>query len=375
MAQNIFAKTKHAGIFKDERILYPEYIPERLPFRDPQIDELVHSFKPATEGKKPLHVFVTGPSGSGKSVTVKYVLNELSEFTDRAKSLYINCWQLNTRHAILAEITNFLGHAVPRRGIATDELYSRFLQVARQIKFIPLLILDEFDQLFCTDDASRILYDLLRISERQKNYVGLVLVSNDEEAISKLDSRVKSSLAADQVKFPAYSPQELKSILNSRAEYAFQQNVLDPEVLNVASAHAAKLGGDCRIGMEALLKAGRLAEKEGSSKITLEHLKNAFKTADEYGLKNRLKYLTKDEKKLLFLIAKSASIESGDLFEAFVKTKPLAASDRSYRNFITRLQTMNLIETESVSLEKGRSRIIKPNFSPDLSAIIEKDIK
>ena len=108
MPGNVFAKKiKAYEIFKDERFLYPEFVPERMPFREPEVDGLVFSLQPVLQGKKPQNVFVCGKTGTGKTATVKFVLNELQQYSDRAKGLYINCFQLNTRHSILTQISNF----------------------------------------------------------------------------------------------------------------------------------------------------------------------------------------------------------------------------------------------------------------------------
>jgi len=358
MKQNIFSKSASKGIFRDEKVLYPEFVPERLPFRDHQIDSLVHAIKPSSEGRKPLNVFVTGLPGTGKTVTVKFVLNELESFTDRVKAVYLNCWQYTSRNAILAELNNFLGEVIPRRGIATDEMYNRFVQAMRKSHFTPLLVLDEFDQLMKTDDGSKVLYDLLRVSELQKNFLGLVLISNDESIIARLDARVRSSLASEQIHFMQYDPRELKEILKLRCQYAFNADVLEPEVVNVAAAHAAKLGGDARIAIESLLKAGRLAEKESSKKVSVKHLQEAFKIADDAILKKGLKALNEDEKKLLKLVAKNKQSDSGKLYREFLKLNPKSPSARSYRVFIANLQKLGLIECKALELSQGRSRLI-----------------
>src|SRR3989338_9206864 len=119
MAKNLFSvRSGEMSVFLDERILYPEYIPERLPFREKEINSLVYCFDPVLRGRKPLNVFLAGPTGVGKTACVKYVLRELEESFDRAKSIYLNCFEYNSRPAVLSAIANFVGGAIPRRGLA-----------------------------------------------------------------------------------------------------------------------------------------------------------------------------------------------------------------------------------------------------------------
>ncbi len=358
MPENIFAtRGKEHSIFKDERFLYPEFVPERLPHRDAEIDSLVFALKPVTEKKKPQNSIVLGKSGTGKTVVVKYVLKELEEFSDSARSLYLNCFEFNTRHGILTEISNFLGEPTPRRGIATDEAYTRLLNALKRAAFTPIIVLDEVDQLMYGNEASKLFYDLLRVVEHEKARFGLVLISNDFSLSARLDSRVKSSLGQQSILFEPYSPQQLKDILRERAQYAFNANAIDAEAINVAAGHAAKLGGDARIAIECLLRAGRLAEKENASKLMPEHLKRVFAEVDAAGLRKYLDELSEHEKQLLLLIPSNSSINSGELFKQYKKSLRNPLTERSFRSMLSRLESLSLINAPFTAKGvRGRTR-------------------
>lgn len=362
MERNIFEKKGQLhDIFKDERFLYPEFLPEKLPHRDSEIDSLVFALKPVLAGKKPENVFVTGKSGTGKTVTIKFVLNELHEYSDRAKSLYINCFEFNTRHAVLSAVTNFLGMAVPRRGIATDEVYSRLLSALNNIDFTPIIVLDEVDQLFSDNDASRLFYDVLRVVEHGKNSFGLIFVSNDSAFLSKLDLRVKSSLGQETIAFNPYTPQQLKDILHERCQYAFHSNVLENEVINVAAGHAAKSNGDARIAIDCLLKAGREAERENALKVSVGHLKKAFLMVDSAPLKKAISFLNETEKIVLKILAESGENEiiSGKLYEKYCSVAQEPLTLRRFRDIVSDLEKQGLLKTEEIMHEvKGRTRKI-----------------
>ena len=364
MPGNVFSKGSRVHeLLKDERFLYPEFVPERLPFRDAEVDGLVFSLEPVLKGKKPQNAFVCGRSGTGKTATVKFVLNELQQYSDRAKGLYINCFQLNTRHSVLTQIANFLGEATPRRGIATDEAYSSVLTALKQSSFIPVVVLDEADQLLHDKEASKLFYDLLRVVEYGKGRFGLVFISNLPDFVAMLDDRVKSSLAEQTISFEPYSPQQLKEILNQRAQYAFHPTALDSEVLNVAAAHAARLGGDARIAIESLLRAGRAAEKENAGSVTVGHLKRVFSEVDARALQKALEYLSGAEKKILSLVPANSPIASGDLFDAYSKSVENPLTQRRFRSLVSGLERMNLLSTEdTVKKPRGRTRMISLAF-------------
>lgn len=364
MPGNIFEKRARANeLLKDERFLYPEFVPERLPFREAEIDSLVFALQPVLKGRKPQNVFVHGRSGTGKTATVKFVLNELHQYSDRAKSLYVNCFQLNTRHSILTQIANFLGDATPRRGIATDEAYAKVVEALKSADFTPLVVLDEADQLLHEKEASKLFYDLLRVVEFGKARFGLVFISNHPEFIEMLDDRVKSSLAQQTVSFEPYSPQQLKEILSQRAGYAFHSGALGPEVIGVAAAHAAKSGGDARIAIECLLRAGREAERQNARSVEVSHLKSVFSEVDSRALQKAFSYLSQAERKILSLIPANSSIASGDLFQAYEKSEKSPLSQRRFRTLLGELEKMRLVQAEpALKKPKGRTRMVSLTF-------------
>ena len=143
MPKNIFEKSAaENAVFRDEKFLYPEFVPERLLRREREIESIVFAFTPVLKGKKPQNVFLAGPTGCGKTAVSKFVLKELEEYTDRAKAIYINCFEFNSRHSVLSKIANFVGSPTPRRGVATDEIYSQFLSALKKSGFVPIIILD-----------------------------------------------------------------------------------------------------------------------------------------------------------------------------------------------------------------------------------------
>ncbi len=353
---NIFDSAKVNSVFKDERFLYPEFVPESLPFREEQVSELVFCLKPATIGKKPTNAFVFGKPGTGKTVTLKYVLNELSEFSDRAKCVYVNCFEFSTKQAILSKLTNTMGYAVPDRGVGFEEVFSKFVAVLRAKKIIPVIVFDEAEQLLKDEQRKSLLYDLSRLPEQQKLPVALVFISNDNFFLSRLDDRIRSSLSASSVLFEQYSPLELKGILKERAKYAFFDFALDDEVVPLCAAHAAKSGGDARVAIDVLLKAGRLAERENAKKVLTKHVRAAF--IQEKPVKVEITgNLSDQEEKILNLLDKNSAldIDSGFVYSSLGKD----FSERTLRTAISELERKGLVSLEKIVKGRGFTRVIR----------------
>src|SRR3989338_9451585 len=95
---NIFARGRvEQRIFKDERALMPEYLPDVLPHREREIREIADALRGAADGRGAENLLLTGPTGTGKTSVSKYVLKELADYSSRVVPLYINCWEVTTR--------------------------------------------------------------------------------------------------------------------------------------------------------------------------------------------------------------------------------------------------------------------------------------
>jgi cell division control protein 6 len=355
---NLFEKQVEKKIFKDERKLYPDWAPERILFRESETEELVFALKPASQGKKASNAFVYGTPGTGKTLTSKYVLNELKEYSDKVKCLYVNCFELGTRHSILTKLTNFMGYPVPERGMSADETYERFVGVLRTKKEPLIVVLDEAEQLLKTEDSKKLLYDLSRAHEQVGAQVAVILVTNDNFLLTHLDDRTRSSLQAIEIEFKPYGPIELKQIMLERAKYAFVEGTLTDEALGIITGFAAKNGGDARIAIESLLKAGRLAEKENSSKIEAKHARKAL-PQERPIKKEMLEGLSAPEKLVLSTIQKTSEkgqeLDSGDL----IKKLEGKIAERTVRKAVSELEEKNILELEKEQKGKGFTRIIK----------------
>ncbi|MDD4250996.1 MAG: AAA family ATPase [Candidatus ainarchaeum sp.] len=353
---NVFSSKSENHIIKDERFLYPDFVPQRIPFREQEISEMVFCLKPSTQGKKPENIFISGPPGIGKTVTSKFVLNELEEYSDRVKCIYINCFELNSYNSIMAKLTNSAGYPVPMRGLSTEELFERFVAVIKSKRIVPVIVFDESEQLLKKEDTKKLLYDLSRLNDQFKIFAGLVFISNDNLFLSFLDERIRSSLNASVIKFEKYSCLQLKEILRDRAKFVFFDNVLDDDVIALCAAHASKTG-DARIAIYYLLKSARIAEKENSKKVLIKHVRSSFQ--EEKIIKFEImENLSDSEKKVLEIISKK-ELTSRDLYT--ILESQLA--ERTIRKIVSDLEQKGIIETIDLREGKFVTRVIKKKIN------------
>jgi cell division control protein 6 len=366
MPENVFARAKRMNqLFRDESVLYPDFLPEQLLEREKETNEIVFSLKPASSGGKPANLFIFGPPGTGKTAVTRFVLKQLQEFSGKAKPFLVNCFEANSRHAVLSFLAEKSGAIVPKRGIGSEEIFSELLAAWKREKTVPIVVLDEADQLLSMPDGSNLLYDLLRVSELQATRSGIIVISNDSELLVQLDERVKSRLAARQLCFEKYSPEQLKKILAERCKLAFLPGTAGSEIVSLAAGHAAKMGGDCRVGIECLLAAGREAEKQNSEKILPEHLQKVFSSVDKVSLEKRLNYLNAIETAVLKAIARHNGLTSGDLLRYFQEEENKKMGERSFRQVVSKLEQMRLVEAKPVTEGRGKTR--------QLSVLVDKE--
>ncbi|HKZ45710.1 MAG TPA: AAA family ATPase [archaeon] len=342
------------SVFKNEDALLPDYLPEILPHREDKIKRLADNLLPASKGRKPQNTFLFGSPGVGKTAVAKFVFREFEEYSG-IKTFYINCWDYKTAHSILSKIVIDLGVFVQRRGIGKDEILEKLIECCRKNKKGLVVCLDEVDQLIFNDEEA--LYDLLRINQYVDNPIGLVFVSNNPYIFANIDPRIKSSLSIEELEFNSYSLEELKDILQQRARLSFFS--IEDGVILLAANHALQNGGDVRVGLECLLKAGKTAEKRNSKKLKVEHIKEILitvKPAKPQILKERV---NEDEKMILDILNEKNKIFSGELYDEYSKRAQIPVSERAFRDFVNHLAEIGLIKAhERKRGIKGKTRVI-----------------
>lgn len=252
------------SVLRSENYLSPDYVPEEPVGRDTEIQRIADAIRPLTRRKTPENLLIHGPAGVGKTTCVKHVFKRLDEETS-VKTVYINCWQYNTRPSLLTELLIQLGYPAPRKGKPVDELLSKLREwLDKNRGFV--VALDEFDQL---DERTEVIYDLQMLNQEAENHLGTVMVSNQDPRQVELDPRSRSRLNCQTLQFKPYSAPQLEKILEKRVEQAFRPGTVPEEVLERIAEKVAEKEGDCREALETLLRIGRKADQEGKRKLTI----------------------------------------------------------------------------------------------------------
>src|SRR2546427_859345 len=240
-------------IFKMDRdILRPAFVPDRLPHREDQVDQLAQILATALRGERPSNVLIFGKTGTGKTAVVKYIENELKKL-DGGRTVhyvYMNCEIVDTPYGVLQNVANRfvenLSQRIPFTGLSTDRVYQMLVEKLDEEKRIVILVLDEIDKIV-TKNGDDLLYQLLKINDDlTKAKVSLIGISNDLKFTEWLDPRVENRLSDEKMVFPPYNAQELFDILQQRSHRAFDNGVAGESVLSLIAALPAAGHGDAR---------------------------------------------------------------------------------------------------------------------------------
>jgi archaeal cell division control protein 6 len=299
-------KARLGRIVNNQHFLSEDYIPPIIHWRDSQIKELQVCLEPAVKGEKPIHTFLFGPPGTGKTLIARALIKELEE--NSIKRIYIDCWEYQTLYSIVDKMIEDL-RVLQAEKISAIYKIERFEKYLNNRPFV--LILDNIDRLE-PKEIDVILYNLCDLRN-----TGLVCIGNSMSFLQKLDDLVKSRLNPRIIECPAYSRQELLTIVKERADLGLNRASWDlktlGKIVNLAN-------GDARMAIQTLRNAANYAENDRAEKIELENLEKGWIDAKEIKIDQILESLSLHHR-LIFEIVKGAREKlSGDLWKEYIKT-------------------------------------------------------
>ena len=275
------------GIFKNKSKLSPRYLPDELPHRETEIQQIVRMFSdaPKDADRFPLSILqVIGAAGIGKTSTVlrsSKLLEELfAKNRLKLKIVYINMkLQGGNKFAIYRFLLERIAPELPAQGLSAEEMLRYLLQYLRQNNEYALIVIDEIDYLVKSSKDIGIIYDLTRLNEYELDkpcfVKGVIFIARSMEFYTKLDAAELSTLGRVPMEFHPYTVQQVSDILESRVAEAFNPKALGSDVIDKVSSitTSAEVNGDVRYALDLLLYAGNLAESSGSARVTLDHLR------------------------------------------------------------------------------------------------------
>ena len=374
----IFDNFDNNTIFRDKSLLQSNYIPDQILHREEQIKQIASILAPILRGEKPSNLFLYGKTGTGKTLSINYVSEELrkrqkSESPSKLRIEYLNCKLKkvsDTEYRILAELIKKLGGEVPQTGLPTQAVYSKFIEIIDSEKQLIVLVLDEIDQAV-KKISSDFLYNLTRLnSELTNTQLCIVGISNNLTFLDELDPRVRSSLSEEEIVFPPYNAIQLQDILSKRAEKSFKENIVGEGVIQKCAAFAAREHGDARRALDLLRIAGEMSERDRSKKILLKHIDEANNKIERDKILDVIGSEPRQFQIVLYSIIqlseknKDKPIFTGDVYNLYHemcgKAKTEVLTQRRVSDIIQEFDMLGIINVKVISKGRGgRTREIK----------------
>ena len=361
---------------KDRDILRPNYLPENLPHREEQIEQLASIMSTAMRGGRPSNVIIFGKTGTGKTAVIKYLNREVKRTQELVENevfdipdmvfIYLNCEIVNTPYGILQNIGNrFIedfSNMIPFTGWPTEKVYNMLLSKLDEKARVVIVVLDEIDKLVY-DNGDDVLYYLAKINDDMENSkLSIIGISNDLKFMEFLDPRVRSRLSEEKMVFPPYNASELRDILDERVKLAFKPGAVDEGVTALCAALAAQEHGDARRALDLLRVAGEIAERSGSTMVREEHVSKAKNKIELDCIAETIRTLPKHSKLVLLATLLHEEdgrnrLTTGEVYSAYrelcseVSMKPL--TQRRITDLISELDMLGLINAKVKSFGRG----------------------
>src|SRR3984893_5413628 len=137
----IFQKAKEGrALFQNRDALSPEYVPDKLPYRETQIRQIAQILAPALHGSKPSNLLLYGKTGTGKTVVARLVVDKLhaQDASKQIATCYVNTRISSTEYRTLAKIAESLPleeeKRIPGTGLSIGTVLDRIFNAIKTSK-------------------------------------------------------------------------------------------------------------------------------------------------------------------------------------------------------------------------------------------------
>ncbi len=379
------------SIIKNREILHFTYIPKTIQHRKTEQEQITQALSPILKQSIPPNLLVYGEPGTGKTLIIKTILNKIRTRVEKSnfpiKLVYSNSKDQSNTMGLLISLGRQIDldeEQLPGNGLSISEVFNRLLKKINNDKLNVIFVIDEIDYLaeLVQKTGKDILYQLTRANERlEQGSLSLVGVSNNLNFKENLDPRVISSLGEEEIIFGPYNAEQIEEILQERIKDAFLENSVETGAIKLCAAKSGGEHGDARRALDLILKAGEIAERQQSEKVTDKHVAEAYIKMQDQIIKSSLKALPLQKKLTMIAIMRSKGSSTNEIYSTY---KNLCQSigkeeltNRRIKQMLSEIDIAGLISgklvtqgthgsTKKYTLEIS-TEIIKHAFKDDLS--------
>lgn len=324
-----------------------DFIPDRIRFREAQMERLATNLSPAEVGSRATNTLCLGSPATGKTTVVKFLLNQLQN----AKWAYVNCQISKTRQQIFFRIFESVVGFYPQRGISLQKV---IIEALKRLNSPLIVVLD--DAQFAED---RVVEETVVSILKAHEVVGgvktsVVVIATDPKYLHRFSPDLLSIFHPDEVYFPPYDEEEIRQILLDRIRMSylnFERDAFE-EVVKEAFSYA-----DLRYALSLMKQAAIIAWRKGKEKVDLECVEEAKPVGKIAFFKKLIFALNEEERRVLKAVYSSEYKRAAEIF-----SEVGGMGYTKFTEILRKLEYLRLIDVVT-RYEKGLSSIVIRRFS------------
>jgi cell division control protein 6 len=240
--------------------------PDRVICRNNETAELEDYILTCFETKKSMSIYVNGQPGTGKTLSVNHILDNLKQ-SYKFKKISINCMSVKNISSLykimITELsTSESSNLTPSKRNNKENAAKTVDTLITTSKTNIVLLLDEIDQIDskCSSD----LYKIFEWPYLKNSRLILIGIANSLDFTDRLLPRLelKPECKPKIVKFLPYSKEDIISIIKERLSSVKTCVVIDDRALTLCASKIASTNGDIRKVLDICRRAVELIEQE-----------------------------------------------------------------------------------------------------------------
>ena len=245
---------------------------ETLVGRDEEYGRIIGLVGDALDERKSIALYVSGPAGTGKTLTVNTVIHTLENKHD-FKLININCMSFETLANFYEQVSSQYGSSPKkqRRNVTNGEQYelNKIKDAISQYKNMTVMVLDEVDQL--KSKNNEVLRNIFQLPALTNNKFILIGISNALDFTAKMvwvKELDKSNF--HELRFMPYSKDQIVQIIDHRLKSTKgeENSLIDKFAVEYCARKIASCSGDIRKALDVCRRAIELVENNSRKNIS-----------------------------------------------------------------------------------------------------------